>query len=89
LSIRIDKNGDPTGRCGAKYAADITAVIYISASSADSDNVTGCGDSGSGILAERDIIAPCDVSEECRSADGCVAAAELIMRERTITDGRV
>ena len=55
----------------------------------DIDIVTACGESITGISAQRDVVAAATVLNERVPADGCIKIAVIVIEERLITGGRV
>ena len=68
---------------------DIAPIAHIRPRGADTNNITGCADAGSGSGTQGNVGTARCVVNECNIAHSGVAVAGSVGKKRTRTDGRV
>src|SRR5215216_979572 len=78
LTVRINENGDSSGRAGTEDVADIAAVIHVRSRMPDTNNITRSGDSNPGSIAQGGVEAAGSIVKKRASTDGCVSATGAV-----------
>ncbi len=91
LAGRVDQHWNGVGlyRCDATNVANKAAVVHVRTQAADTDNITGRGDSLASERAQRGVVGAVGVGRERTITQTSVAATGGVAKKRECAIGRV